>query len=107
MKLGTMGIGSCEDIEVPITLRTRDTNRLRQTVRADKRIELLPQFTALVPWRIKTLPQGRHFIFESLLRAESTVATHIVSANTVGIPVVNSTDNTIVIPKRRQIGTVE
>lgn len=106
-----MTIGSCQDLEVPISTRTKQDTQTELAIFNQTRKVIAPHTDMRVPIKarrklLSKLPTDRDFIFEPAEQDAFSVCAHIVDHTMSDIIVRNDSDHPVILPKRTRLGRV-
>ena len=106
-----MTVGSCDDLQVPISTRTKQSNQVDTAIFSITRKVVAPHTDMRIPVKarrkpLRNLPSDRDFIFEPAQHDSLSVCAHVVDNTMSEILVRNDSDQPIVLPKRTKLGKV-
>jgi hypothetical protein len=103
-------IGSCLGTKVPLAIHNRTSPKVLQRAYTLSAIVIPPNSAQVVPFRTRTLPKTRDFLFlpgnENHGSALGSISPHVVDHSTNGVPVANRTDGFLKISKGTEIGNI-
>lgn len=104
-------VDSCNNLQVPISTRTRQSNQVNTAIFSVSRKVVLPHTDIRIPIKARRKPlrnllTDRDFIFEPEQYNSLSVYAHVVDNTISEILVRNDLDQTIVLPKRTKLDKV-
>lgn len=100
-------IGSCGNIEIPLTITTKPANQVQHIILFKRRITIPPRSNLAVAVIPPELPQGRDFRFEPDCRqSDAAVYAHIVDHAMTEVHVRNNGEFPLIIPPKSRMGQV-
>ena len=106
-----MTIGSCNNLQVPISTRTKQSSQVDTAIFSITRKVVAPHTDMRIPIKarrkpLRNLPADRDFIFEPAEHDSLSVCAHVVDNTMSEILVRNNSDLPVVLPKRTRLGKV-
>ncbi len=100
-------VGSCDDIELSLTVTTRSINPVRKAIMAHENTTIQPRSHANVLIVKTALPQNRDLLFEpDCHTGDTAIYAHIVDHTLSAVQVRNDSDVPLVIPRKTRLGHV-